>query len=50
MQACRLGNALGAMVARQQGATQLVTYEDLTVFMKENQPDIIDPAFTDFIG
>ncbi len=49
-QACRLGNALGAIVAQQEGATQPVSFEELTAFMKTNQPDIIDPAFSDYIG
>lgn len=50
IQACRLGNALGAMVAQQQGATRPVTYDELTAFMKTNQPDIIDAALSDYTG
>jgi fructokinase len=48
--ACRLGNALGAMVAQQEGATRPVSYDELTAFMKTNQPDIIDDEFSIYIG
>jgi fructokinase len=48
-EACRLGNALGAMVARQEGATQPISYEEIMVFMDANQPEIIDANFTGFM-
>jgi fructokinase len=32
-QACRFGNALGAMVARQEGATQVITNREITAFV-----------------
>ena len=41
-QACRLGNALGAMVAQQEGATQPISYEAVMAFM-----DATHPATTD---
>jgi len=48
-EACRLGNAMGAMVAQQEGATQPISYEEIMAFMDANQPEIIDANFTDFI-
>ncbi len=33
-EACRFGNALGAMVAEQSGATQPISYQELTQFMQ----------------
>jgi fructokinase len=47
-QACRLGNALGAMVARQEGASQPISYEEVMAFMDANHPEAIDKSFTDF--
>jgi len=47
--ACRLGNALGAMVARQEGATQPISYEAVMAFMDANHPEIIDSNFTDLL-
>jgi fructokinase len=47
--ACRLGNALGAMVAQQQGATQPISYREVMAFMDTNCPEIIDKGFTDFM-
>ena len=47
-EACRFGNALGAMVARQEGATQPISYAEAMAFMDANQPDIIDNDFIDF--
>jgi sugar/nucleoside kinase (ribokinase family) len=41
-QACCLGNALGAMVAQQDGATRPISYEEILVFMDANHPEIID--------
>jgi len=48
-QACRLGNALGAMVAQQEGATQPISYREVMAFMDTNRPEIIDKGFTDFM-
>ena len=45
-QACRLGNALGAMVAQQEGATQPISYREVMAFMDTNCPEIIDKGFT----
>lgn len=47
--ACRLGNALGAMVAQQEGATRPVSYEEITAFMDKNHPANIDENFSDLI-
>ena len=47
--ACRLGNALGAMVAQQEGATQPISYREVMAFMDTNCPEIIDKGFTDFM-
>ena len=46
-QACRLGNAIGAMVAQQEGATQPISYPEAMAFMDANRPAIIDKEFTD---
>jgi fructokinase len=48
-EACRLGNALGAMIARQEGATQPISYEAVMAFRDANHPEIIDKSFTEFI-
>ena len=48
-QACRLGNALGAMVAQQEGATQPISYEEVMAFLDANRPDTIDKEFTDIM-
>jgi fructokinase len=44
-QACRLGNALGAMVAQQEGATQPISYQEVMAFRDINCPEIIDKRF-----
>ena len=44
--ACRLGNALGAMVAQQEGATQPISYREVMAFMDTNCLEIIDKGFT----
>lgn len=49
-QACRLGNALGAMVAQQEGATQPISYREAMAFMATNHPEIIDKGFADFMA
>ena len=48
-QACRLGNALGAMVAQQEGATQPISYQEVMAFMEAGCPGIVDRGFTDFM-
>jgi len=48
-EACRLGNALGAMVAQQEGATQPIAYEEVMAFMEANQPKIVAKGFADFM-
>jgi len=48
-EACRFGNALGAMIARQEGATQPISYEKVMAFMDANHPAIIDKEFTDLM-
>jgi fructokinase len=48
-EACRLGNALGAMVARQEGATRPISYGEVIAFMDVNHPDIIDNGFADLM-
>ena len=47
--ACRLGNALGAMVARQEGATQPISNEAVMAFMDANQPEIVDNNLAEFM-
>ena len=47
--ACRLGNALGAMIARQAGATQPISYDEVLAFMETNRPAVIDKEFAKFI-
>ncbi len=48
-EACRLGNALGAMVAQQEGATQPISYSEVMAFMGSHHPGIIDNSLTDFV-
>jgi len=48
-QACRLGNALGAMVAQQEGATQPISYREVMAFMEAGSPGIVDRGFADFM-
>jgi fructokinase len=47
-QACRFGNALGAMVASQEGATQVITYREIVEFMENASPGIIDYKLKNF--
>jgi fructokinase len=47
--ACRLGNALGAMVARQDGATRPLSYQEIMAFMDANQPESIDNDLAEFL-
>jgi len=44
-EACKLGNALGAMVAEQHGATQRTTYEEVNRFMQEREMIEGEPQF-----
>ena len=48
-EACRLGNALGAMVAQQEGATQPITYQEAIAFMEAGRPGAVDNKLTDFM-
>ncbi|MBW2430714.1 MAG: carbohydrate kinase [Deltaproteobacteria bacterium] len=49
-QACRLGNALGAMVAQQKGATQPISYQEAMAFMETGRSGIIDERLTEFMN
>ena len=48
-EACRFGNALGALVAQQEGATQPITYEEISDFMSSGKPSPIDERLKDFL-
>ena len=48
-QACRLGNALGAMVAQQEGATQPISYKEALAFMETGCPGIVDRQLADYL-
>jgi fructokinase len=48
-QACRLGNALGAMVAQQEGATQPISYEEVMAFMEAGCPGIVYRKLSDYL-
>jgi fructokinase len=47
--ACRLGNALGAMVAQQEGATQPISYQEAMAFMETGCPGIVDRKLADYL-
>jgi fructokinase len=47
--ACLLGNALGAMVAQQEGATQPISHRETMVFMEAGCTGVIDERFTDLM-
>ena len=47
--ACRLGNALGAMVAQQEGATQPISYQETMAFMEAGCPGVIDEGLSDLM-
>ena len=47
--ACRFGNALGSMVAQQEGATQPISYQEVIAFMEAGCPGIVDRGFADFM-
>ena len=48
-QACRLGNALGAMVAQQEGATQPISHQETMAFMEAGRPGVIDERLSDLM-
>jgi fructokinase len=48
-QACRLGNALGAMVAQQEGATQPISYREVMAFMEAGRTGVIDERLADLM-
>jgi len=48
-QACQFGNALGAMVAEQPGATQPVTYAEIERFMRERAMGEVEPTVEAYI-
>jgi fructokinase len=41
-QACRMGNALGALVAQQEGATQPISFQEIMAFMETGCPGVVD--------
>lgn len=45
-EACRFGNALGAMVAEQPGATQVITPPEIEVFMQARETVEVTTAFS----
>jgi fructokinase len=47
-QACKFGNALGAIVAEQHGATQIVAYAELERFMQTRAAIEIEPQFKEY--
>lgn len=44
-ESCRLGNALGSIVANQKGATQLITISEIENFIKTREFAKMDPVF-----
>ena len=48
-EACKFGNALGAMVAEQHGATQTITYEEIEPFMRERKTIEVEPQFKAYV-
>lgn len=48
-EACLYGNALGAMVAQQEGATQPITMNEIEVFIEEQRPGVIEEALRNFL-
>lgn len=48
-QACRIGNALGAMVAQQAGATQPISFGETLAFMESGPPGIVDKKLADYL-
>jgi len=49
-EACRFGNALGALVAQQQGATQPITCQEISDFMVKGKPGHVDVRLKDFLA
>jgi fructokinase len=47
--ACRLGNALGAMVAQHEGATQPISYREVMAFMEAGCTGVIDERLMDLV-
>ena len=47
--ACRFGNALGAMVARQEGATQPIAREEVQPFMAGSSPGSVEESLREFL-
>ena len=45
---CRFGNALGALVAAQQGATVPVSIDEIQQFLDSNPAEIVDESFKDY--
>ena len=41
-QACRIGNALGALVAQQEGATQPISFQEIMAFMETGSTGVVD--------
>ena len=48
-EACRFGNALGAMVAQQEGATQPITVNEIEAFIQKQKPGVIEEGFREFL-
>jgi fructokinase len=49
IEACRLGNALGAVIARQDGATRPISYAEIMAFMDAHHPAIIENTLAEFM-
>lgn len=47
-QACKFGNALGAMVAEQHGATQTTTLSEIEQFMQKRETIEVEPQFKEY--
>lgn len=47
--ACRYGNALGAMVARQEGATQPIDLKEVEPFIEAASPGPLDESLKDYL-
>ncbi len=48
-EACKFGNALGAMVAEQHGATQMIAYEEIEPFMRKRETIGVESQFEEYI-
>lgn len=49
-EACRFGNALGALVVQQQGATQPIAYREINDFIAKGKPCPVDGRLKDFLA